>query len=371
MEHLLSAPEAEEFIKCALDSGVRFFCCRMPDGGDSFYYGFSDRLLPDDGRGRGFVMHPFDNRQDASVMLPFADRQFSPDDIRAIKINRGPATTPFYPMPDRSTTQTEHRNEVEGISARLRQREINGLTHGKTVAARVILTDFAVDIAATFTELSLRYPAAFVYLFSSPETGMWMGASPELLARMDGEVFSTMALAGTRPVGSEGDWDTKNREEQAIVTDYIVSCLGRFSTDVRHSAPYTRTAGPIEHICTDITARLVTSANSEDDAEPIASRILEALSPTPALCGYPVADALADIRRFEPFSRGYYGGYFGLRFSSADALMYVNLRCMRLSASVGALYAGGGIMADSDPASEWLETERKASTLLSALQRQS
>ncbi len=112
-------------------------------------------------------------------------------------------------------------------------------------------------------------------------------------------------------------------------------------------------------------------------------RLLDLINPTPALCGTPLEAALEDIRDFEHHTRGCYGGFVGIRhyrpspanddggsISPGGFRSFVNLRSARISSLPGGYFeilAGGGLLQGSDPASEWAETESKASRLLSIL----
>ena len=94
--------------------------------------------------------------------------------------------------------------------------------------------------------------------------------------------------------------------------------------------------------------------------------ILCALHPTPAVGGYPKEAAKVWIDRVEPHRRRYYGGYLGP--VQADGMrLFVNLRCMEVDDGYVRLYVGGGLTVQSQPASEWCETEAKAQTLLSVI----
>jgi isochorismate synthase EntC len=96
-----------------------------------------------------------------------------------------------------------------------------------------------------------------------------------------------------------------------------------------------------------------------------------ALSPTPALGGFPRADALELIARVEGFTRGRYGGAVGWVDAAGDGTWAVAIRCAELSADrrEARLVAGGGIVADSEPLSELAETQAKLQAMLSAIVR--
>ena len=240
---------------------------------------------------------------------------------------------------------------------------------GKTVYSRVIAgCNPRLDIVDAAQRLFAAFPDAFCFLYYTPQTGCWLGASPETLLSVDylQNSFSTMALAGTRKAdASDAPWDEKNLRENRFVVDFFREKLAAAkSTDVAITEPFTVRYGAIEHLCCRVAGRLGT-----DDAAGVSAALLDAINPTPALCGTPTADAIADIERHELHGRGCYGGYLALRDGHRlDA--FVNLRCAQIALDDTGrfeLYAGGGITGQSDPESEYTETADKASALLGIL----
>ena len=200
---------------------------------------------------------------------------------------------------------------------------------------------------------------AFVSWVHLPGRGRWIGATPETLLDYDGRMLSSMALAGTRKAGAPGEWGQKELEEQQIVTDSIVAALKSRGLAPVVGDRFTRVAAQVEHLCTPISAEVRLSGDRLNE-------ILCALHPTPAVGGYPKAEAKAWIDRVEPHRRRYYGGYLGpVRVDGVR--LFVNLRCLEANNSLLRLYVGGGLTAQSQPASEWCETEAKAQTLLSVI----
>lgn len=193
-------------------------------------------------------------------------------------------------------------------------------------------------------------------VYFHPETGAWITATPEVLLTHDRQSgrYVTMSLAGTRPsTDIEKEWSDKNIEEQAIVTRYICQKLDTLSLGYSVGPRETVDAGPVQHL------RNIISGMCDSDPEAIAS----ALSPTPALGGYPVAEALDDIAELEAHKRRCYGGYVAI-VTPEEYRAYVNLRCAQFDSKGFCLYAGGGITPHSTPADEWDETESKLSRLL-------
>lgn len=219
-----------------------------------------------------------------------------------------------------------------------------------------------------FKRFLKKYPTAFVYWFYHPKVGMWMGATPEQLIKIENNKVQTVALAGTM-VDSVSDlndvvWGEKEMNEQKIVTSFIIDALQPFTENLQKTEPYTFKAGSLIHIKTDIQAELSNRYNG--------FAVVEALHPTPALCGFPKKAALDFIVENEGYDREYYGGYLGeWKFNNLDysnnSNLFVNLRCMKIEKSKAYLFLGGGVNKDSDPESEYYETVNKSKTVKSIL----
>lgn len=313
----------------------------------------------------GFVFSLFGNNSPVYTIFPEKD-SFTDEELLQWCAENETGAPPF---PGRSITRDEHTRLVErAIDFVKDMEEKNPPKSSKVIAARVSIANVGKSLPEIYAGLENAYPDACVFLFSSPVSGTWIGASPELLFYIEEgmPMVDTVALAGTRPAGTEGEWDEKNILEQRMVTDFIVESLGNLGLRPSAGEPYTRRAGNIEHICSFITAHL--GPYYRKDLRGVSETIASALSPTPALCGTPRDEAQAFIEAEEGFDRLCYGGYVGL-VGQDEAWIYVNLRSGRIDISNGkiALYAGGGITRDSVPETEWTETERKLTTMLSHL----
>ena len=329
----------EEEIRSAYLSGLSFYAYRYPKD-NMMSYGSSEGYV--EGLGTpGFIIGMFDPEYPI-ITIPY-------DGIRRVE-----KPLSLYVMPERSTTYEEYRNEVEEIIKDLKENK-----GSKVVASRVIVREERLDMAEKFYELCSRFPDAFVFCFSTPATGCWIGASPELLLESSGETLHSMALAGTRPVGSDTSWDDKNIEEQSIVTDYILGIFRRNGFEPEAGETYTKAAGKIEHICTPINAYKGDKETKISNEE--LGKLLKDLAPTPALCGCPKEFAFEEIKRLEKFDRGCYGGYCGPFHSAEDFHFNVVLRCASISERKICSYVGGGITSHSEVLAEWKETELKSS----------
>lgn len=267
------------------------------------------------------------------------------------------------PMPE-STSELKYMARVGDLIERLKERGT-----AKTVISRVIAGSAPeADWINVAERLWNEFPDAVGYLFSTPATGAWLGATPErLLGGWYPAHFTTMALAGTLPVDAE--WNVKVYREQQMVEDFIRKALEAYATDMRIAGPRDYIYGPIKHLMTTFSGDTREPADMES--------VIDILSPTPALSGFPREEAFADIDEIEEHSREMYGGYFLIREGRSQQTdwtaynAFVIIRCLRFDPADGrwALYSGGGITDMSDPGEEWDETNRKASRLLDILSK--
>jgi len=203
------------------------------------------------------------------------------------------------------------------------------------------------------------YPKTFTWFFTSPYTGSWLGASPELLLAADALNLHSVSLAGTRKEAGTAAWDNKEKVEQALVTEWIVNCFQNFGLmEVRASEPETMRFGPLEHLKSEVHGRAFLP-----DPEGLRNLAIR-LHPTPAVGSVPKDWGIKHIAENEGENRTYYTGYVGIWDSQQNfCRLFVNLRCMQWFKEQPVLYAGAGITAASDPEREWEETEEKMATL--------
>ncbi|WP_213522395.1 isochorismate synthase [Nonlabens sp.] len=205
-----------------------------------------------------------------------------------------------------------------------------------------------------------QYMEANCYFFYHPQVGKWMGATPEVLLSVKDGKLQTMSLAGTA-IYKENHlhhWGKKELQEQELVTDFIIDHLHKKGAkDIRKSEVTTVQAGNLIHLRTDISA----SVSAEDS-----SNFIDALHPTPAVCGMPRNQALKFILQHENYERSFYTGYLGI-VDECTANYFVNLRCMQLYDQEVDLYVGGGVTASSNPQAEYEETVNKLLTMKKVL----
>ena len=227
----------------------------------------------------------------------------------------------------------------------------------------------AVDAAAVYGALREAFPSCYCYLAATPG-GTFLGASPELLVRRDGQRAQTVALAGTLRRSADPAVDRhlaeqllsgeRYREEQAIVTRRIERTLDPVSVWVAAAEePVVVKVQNVQHLGTPIRAQL---------AEPLACvELAGLLHPTPAVGGEPADRALPVIPALEGLDRGWYAGPVGWTDLAEDGEFCVALRCALVRERVAHLYAGEGIVKDSAPHEELAANEAKLQALLPLL----
>ncbi|MDO5524067.1 MAG: isochorismate synthase [Bacteroidia bacterium] len=210
----------------------------------------------------------------------------------------------------------------------------------------------------SFLRAAEKYIHSFVYLFHTPQSGTWLGSTPEILLAGSQNEWQTVALAGTRfPNSGNVSWDDKNLREQHLVTSYILKQLTSFQISPEINGPYTVKAGSLAHLRTDFSFSLPDN--------PKTGTLLKTLHPTPAVSGLPKDKAFQFILEHEGYDRRYYTGFLGMIDPLAETNLYVNLRCMQIEKNSLTLFAGSGLLSSSTCKDEWKETEQKLKTMAS------
>jgi len=256
---------------------------------------------------------------------------------------------------------------VEAAAKRLRAGDA-----AKVVLAREVIArgDGVVSAGMVVRSLRAAYPSCFTYLVTGADGTAFAGASPELLIRRSGGKAFSQPMAGSVARGaSEADDDrlarqlvdsAKDNAEHRIASEFVVDALRKFSQSVEAREPDVVRFTNIQHLATSITAELAAPAAEVLD-------LAAALHPTPAVGGWPRPAAEALIDELEGLERGWYAGAVGWTDGQGDGEFAVALRCGLLWEDGARLYAGVGVMPDSDSARELEETELKFKALLMAL----
>ena len=198
----------------------------------------------------------------------------------------------------------------------------------------------------------------------------FFGATPERLVSVRGRTVETGALAGTTGRGetvAEDEWlaaelarDEKNIHEHELVAETIRDQLSPYATAITSDSRRVRKLATVQHLWTPITATL------EEDQHALS--LVEALHPTPAVGGLPPTTAAETIRETEPFDRGWYAAPVGWIDAAGYGTFAVALRSAVTHDDAATLFAGVGIVADSQPDSEWDEVQLKYRPILDELE---
>ena len=336
-------------------------------------------FTPLDGRS-GYVIAPFHIDADTPLVIIRAERNEvfdSPDAITedVAEFVDGNAVVSSRCAPrDYDESREVYAKDFEAFHSKLEGGEFGKIVLSRHACAAVRKT--AMEMFRTACEL---YPRMFIALFSSPWSGSWLVASPEIILEGSDGMWYTMALAGTMPLGDGAEtrrerkaegrdrmvegreetvvWSEKNIREQRYVATYIADRVRPFAKDMMETGPVTTRAGQLMHLKSDFT---FTTDGSNIGA------LLKALHPTPAVCGVPKEETCRFIIENEHCRRRYYCGFCGPLWTDGETHLFVTLRCMDLSN--GLLYAGGGLLKESSEAMEWEETEAKMGTMRKVLE---
>jgi isochorismate synthase len=336
---------------------------------------------------RGFIINGFENRGlEGSFYLKsklyftkesgFLNKELGKLDESFSKIfleelfegkNKGQRTTRY------KVAESNNQQEEEDYFQDITEKAVEAIQRGKfqkVILSRIkkLNLDEGFSTIRLFEKLSAFYQNAFTSLTFTPDTGTWIGASPEVLISVKDNIFRTCALAGTQQYQEnlplkQVPWTQKEIEEQAFVCRYIISCFKKIRLrEYLEEGPKTVRAGNLTHLRSDFSVDLGTVYLPN-----LASEMLDLLHPTSAVCGMPHKPAFDFIVSNEKFKRELYAGYLGPVNSNNSTHLYVNLRCMKVESQSASLFAGVGITEDSLWEKEWQETEIKFRTLLNVL----
>jgi salicylate biosynthesis isochorismate synthase/menaquinone-specific isochorismate synthase len=260
----------------------------------------------------------------------------------------------------------QFESAVAAAVARIRAGEV-----AKVVLARELRlrAPAAYDVAAVFGAMRELFPACYCFCCGTPEAA-FVGASPETLIRRSGASASTVALAGSARRSSDPAVDdhigerllqsAKDRAEHEIVARRIVGRLRPLSVWVEPGeGPSLVKIANIQHLATPVHAQLSDPRSAVE--------LAGLLHPTPAIGGEPWPEAEALIDELEGMDRGWYAGPIGWMDAAEDGEFCVGIRSALIRDREAHLYAGNGIVADSDPEAELAETEPKLDAMLPLL----
>jgi len=251
---------------------------------------------------------------------------------------------------------------VAAAVSRIHEHELS-----KVVLARELIGTLPAggDIRRVIDALGTRYPDCWTFCVDG-----FLGASPETLVSVDGGAVSARVLAGSAARGTDAESDQaaavalatsqKDQDEHEFAVQNVLASLREHSADVTASEqPFTLKLPNLWHLASDIEGELTDGSTSLD--------LVRALHPTAAVAGTPTATALALIEQLEPFDRGRYAGPVGWIGADGDGEWAVALRSAQVRDDTITAYAGAGIVSESVPQRELLETRMKFRPIVEAL----
>ncbi len=332
------------------------FCLYRFPSETSFRLAIDRAYLPHD-EGVLFQVSPFSSSFHAvSISLSVVNTEFITEAFLKT-LSSVPKKKKFSLDLPKETSRSEYFERIDKYL-----KDIRGGKLDKAILSRVVTVTrpHNFDVVDHFVELSASYSQAFTYLLSHPYSGVWLGATPELLLRQQQEEIFTIALAGTQKKKEQGGyyWREKEIEEHEWVARHIEQVMEEESYVLADKKAHkTIESGPVAHLETAYVFR------AEDRKQDI-NALVQKLHPTPAIGGWPVTESLACIQAYEGYDRRYYAGVLGeVDKSGQHSHLFVNLRCMQVGKDKIAIYVGGGITAASDPEEEWEETCVKSRTM--------
>jgi menaquinone-specific isochorismate synthase len=263
--------------------------------------------------------------------------------------------------PGRMTPES-YLSAVQAAVGRIRSGELS-----KVVVARDLVGSVppGADQRRMVIALAEGYPDCWTFAIDG-----FLGASPETLVGVHGGSVTARVLAGSAARGLDANSDldaasalatsTKDQDEHEFAVQNVLSSLRPHSPAVTASeTPFTLKLPNLWHLASDVEGLLVDGSSSLD--------LLSSLHPTAAVAGTPTADAIAAIAELEPFDRGRYSGPVGWVGADGDGEWAIALRCAQVSENGRVTaWAGAGIVADSDPEHELVETRMKFRPIVDA-----
>jgi menaquinone-specific isochorismate synthase len=258
------------------------------------------------------------------------------------------------------------RQQVDSATEKVTRGTLRKVVLAQSLAVDL---DYGVDVPDALARLSETYPGCYRFLFEPAVGSTFFGATPERLVHLDGRTVRTEALAGSTGRGetpSEDQWlaaelreSEKDLHEHELVVEAIRDQLEPLAAEVTTGSRTIRQLDTVQHLQTPIQAELA------EDRHVLS--LVEALHPTPAVGGLPPNDALQTIRETEAFDRGWYAAPIGWLDADGNGSFAVAIRSALAAENRATLFAGAGIVADSDPDEEWDELQLKYGPMLDQL----
>lgn len=284
------------------------------------------------------------------------------DDAEPLTVPTPPHAPAGLRWQDGALPEDAWRQAVAAAVGRIRDGHLGKVVLARDLTARA---DAPIDARVLLRRLADRFPGC--YTFSCD--GL-VGATPELLIRRTGDDIESLVLAGTTARGADPADDRaraarlfnspKDREEHRYAADMVRDALAPLCADLTvPDEPELLTLPNLTHLASPVHGRLTADRSVLD--------VVAALHPTPAVCGTPTDTAMDLIRELEGMDRGRYSGPVGWVDARGDGEWGIALRCAQIDGPSARLFAGCGIVADSDPDAELAEARTKFGPMQYAL----
>jgi menaquinone-specific isochorismate synthase len=266
-----------------------------------------------------------------------------------------------------SLAESEWKDKVSTAVQRIKDGEL-----AKVVLARDITyrSESEIDPRPILRNLASEYPTTWTYCVDR-----FVGATPELLLRLSRGMLTSRVLAGTISKTGDDSKDlalaaslarsSKDLAEHEYAVRSVAEAIEPFCTSINvPDAPFVLHLANVMHLATDVTGAIAETLAHVD-----AFTILEQLHPSAAVCGTPRPVAAALISEIEAMSRGRYAGPIGWIDAAGDGELGIALRGGEIKGKSIRIFAGCGIVAESDPDIELAETQAKFAPMRSALEQ--
>ncbi|NBQ34972.1 MAG: isochorismate synthase [Actinobacteria bacterium] len=283
------------------------------------------------------------------------------------KLNKSPISSGIA-WKEGSISESNWRTQVGSAIDAIKSGKLEKVVLARDISAS---SKSEINVRGLLQRLEIEYPSTWIFLVDG-----LIGATPELLVRLSKSLVTSRVLAGTiRKTGNE-DRDltlaaslaksSKDLEEHEYAVRSVAEALAPFcsSTNVPES-PFVLHLSNVMHLATDVTGVLNDSAKQAD-----IFTLIEKLHPSAAVCGTPTEEAKQMIKKLEQMNRGRYAGPVGWIDAHNDGEVAIALRCGELSGDrkMIRIFAGCGIVAGSDPVTEFAESQAKLMPMRTALE---
>jgi anthranilate synthase component I len=271
-----------------------------------------------------------------------------------------------YSLPKSRIVRSQFVRMVKKAKRYIYQGDIFQVVLSKNISFRI-----KGDLLSIYSKLREINPSPYMYFLKINDTAI-IGSSPEMLVRVTGDYVETFPIAGTRPVvkseienerlRKELSIDEKEVAEHTMLVDLARNDLGRvckYGTVKVRGLMSIKKFSHVQHIVSHVEGYLRDHLDSYD--------ALRAVFPAGTVSGAPKVRAMEIIDELEPHPRELYGGAIGYFSANGSCDFAITIRSLIIKKNKASIQSGAGIVMDSMPDKEWIETQDKASGLLSAL----